>query len=323
MKEAKREKKLIERHLTAHVRAKHSGGDARYSVEVPKRTQAHARSCTAWLLAAPVLIGLVVFFAVPFCITVWYSFTFGVGGAEFVGFSNYGKVFASAAFRLAAYNTIRFLCVAVPLIMTIGFVLALLLQRKFAGTKLFRSLLLFPMVVPVASIVMVLNVFFATRGITNTWMLALDLPVTNWLQSPSAFWILVWLYVWKNCGYNVVLMLAGLNMIPTELYQTADIEGASGGQKFRLITMPLIWPSLFFVFVMSVVNSFKTYREAFLLGGKHPHESIYMLQHFLNNNFENLNYQRLSVAAILLFSIIFALVAVFYAVQKRYGEAAQ
>ncbi|MEG2436062.1 MAG: sugar ABC transporter permease [Ruthenibacterium sp.] len=278
---------------------------------------------TPWLLAAPVLGGLLVFFALPFCITIWYSFTFGVGGAEFVWLDNYGKVLSSAAFRLAAYNTLRFLAIAVPLIMVLGFALALLLQRKFAGTKLFRSVLLFPMVVPVASIVMVIQVFFASRGIVNTSLTTLGLPIVQWLDGPAAFWVLVGLYLWKNCGYNVILMLAGLNMIPSELYQSAAIEGANGWQKFRFITMPLICPSLFFVFVMSVINSFKTYREAFLLGGKHPHESIYMLQHFLNNNFENLNYQRLSVAAILLFSFIFVLVAVFYVVQKRFGEAAQ
>lgn len=278
---------------------------------------------TAWLLASPVLAGLVVFFAVPFAITLWYSVTFGVGGASFVGLSNYAKVFRSSAFRLAAANTLRFLLVGVPLIMVLGFAIALLLQRKFAGTKLFRSVLLFPMVLPVASVVMVVDVFFAQYGIVNGWLENLGLPLTDWMNSPRAFWVLIGLYVWKNCGYNVILMLAGLNMIPTELYQTADIEGASGWQKFTRITLPMVWPSLFFVFVMSVINSFKSYREAFLLGGKHPHDSIYLLQHFLNNNFENLNYQRLSVAAVMLFAIIFALVALFYALQNRYGEAAQ
>lgn len=278
---------------------------------------------TAWLLASPVLAGLAVFFAVPFAITLWYSVTFGVGGASFVGLSNYAKVFRSSAFRLAAANTLRFLLVGVPLIMVLGFAIALLLQRKFAGTKLFRSVLLFPMVLPVASVVMVVDVFFAQYGIVNGWLENLGLPLTDWMNSPRAFWVLIGLYVWKNCGYNVILMLAGLNMIPTELYQTADIEGASGWQKFTRITLPMVWPSLFFVFVMSVINSFKSYREAFLLGGKHPHDSIYLLQHFLNNNFENLNYQRLSVAAVMLFAIIFALVALFYALQNRYGEAAQ
>ena len=281
------------------------------------------RCATPWLLAAPVLGGALVFFAVPFAITVWYSFTFGVGGAEFVGLENYAKVFSSDAFRLAAYNTLRFLAVAVPLNMALGFALALALQKKFAGTKLFRSVLLFPMAVPVASVVMVVDVFFSTHGVVNTGLKALGLPVTEWLNGPAAFWVLVGLYLWKNCGYNVILMLAGLNMIPSELYQAAAVEGAGGWQKLRFITMPLICPSLFFVFVMSVINSFKTYREAFLLGGVHPHKSIYMLQHFLNNNFENVNYQRLSVAAILVFLLIFALVGVFYAVQAKREEAAQ
>ncbi len=286
-------------------------------------TRAKRQRRTALLLASPVLAGLAVFFAVPFAITLWYSVTFGVGGASFVGLSNYAKVFRSSAFRLAAANTLRFLLVGVPLIMVLGFAVALLLQRKFAGTKLFRSVLLFPMVLPVASVVMVVDVFFAQYGIVNGWLETLGLPLTDWMNSPRAFWVLIGLYVWKNCGYNVILMLAGLNMIPTELYQTADIEGASGWQKFTRITLPMVWPSLFFVFVMSVINSFKSYREAFLLGGKHPHDSIYLLQHFLNNNFENLNYQRLSVAAVMLFAIIFALVALFYALQNRYGEAAQ
>lgn len=291
----------------------------------PARLSARERRSrrTAWLLAAPVLAGLAVFFAVPFAITLWYSVTFGVGGASFVGLENYARVFSSAAFRLAAANTARFLAVGVPLVMGLGFAIALLLQRKFAGTRLFRSVLLFPMVLPVASVVMVVDVFFARCGIVNGWLERLGLPLTDWMNSPRAFWVLIGLYVWKNCGYNVILMLAGLNMIPSELYQTADIEGASGRQKFVRITLPLIWPSLFFVFVMSVINSFKSYREAFLLGGKHPHDSIYLLQHFLNNNFENLNYQRLSVAAVMLFAAIFALVAVLYGLQARYGEEAQ
>ena len=216
---------------------------------------------TAWLLASPVLAGLAVFFAVPFAITLWYSVTFGVGGASFVGLSNYAKVFRSSAFRLAAANTLRFLLVGVPLIMVLGFAIALLLQRKFAGTKLFRSVLLFPMVLPVASVVMVVDVFFAQYGIVNGWLENLGLPLTDWMNSPRAFWVLIGLYVWKNCGYNVILMLAGLNMIPTELYQTADIEGASGWQKFTRITLPMVWPSLFFVFVMSVINSLDVYKR--------------------------------------------------------------
>lgn len=274
------------------------------------------RTVTAWLLAAPVLAGALVFFAAPFALSLWYSVTFGVGGAKFVGLANYLDVFSSSAFRLAAGNTLRFLGIGVPSILVLSFVLALLIQRRFSGSQLFRTVLLFPMTVPVAGVVMVVQVFFGAGGVVNSWLAGRQ----DWMDSPAAFWILLGLYIWRNCGYNVILLLAGLNMIPGELYQSAAIEGAGGMQKFVRITLPLMWPSLFFTFVISVTNSFKSYREAFLLGGNHPHDSIYLLQHFLNNNFENLNYQRLSVAATLLFALIFVLVGVLYWLQDCYGE---
>ena len=275
---------------------------------------------TGVFLSLPITIGLLVFFVIPFIITVYYSFTFGVGGKEFVGFVNYSKVLSSAAFQLAAYNTIRFLLIAVPLNVFIGLYLALALYSHLGGTKLFRSILLFPMILPIASIVMVIQVFFFFVFILNGILTYLGLPINDWLQGPYAFHILVGLYVWKNCGYNVILFLAGLNMIPSELYQTAEIDGASSVKKFCYISFPLIIPTLFFVIVMSIINSFKTYREAFIIAGKHPQNEIYFLQHFLNNNFENLNYQRLAVATLLLFSIIFLFVGLLYWWQNRHTE---
>ena len=98
------------------------------------------------------------------------------------------------------------------------------------------------------------------------------------------------------------------------------MEGAGSLQKFVSITLPMMIPHLFLAAVMGVVNAFKSYREAFLLGGKHPHDSIYMIQHFLNNNFENLNYQRLSVAAIMLLLVLLVLLCGLYVFQNRYRE---
>lgn len=258
---------------------------------------------TPWLLLSPILVGVTVFFLVPFGIALYYSVTFGVTG-KFVWLDNYIQVLQSSAFQLAVGNTLRFLFLGVPLIIVVSFVLALLVQKKFAGTGLLRSVLLLPMVVGVASIVTIME----------------RLLPEELFSSPAAFWVLLVLYVWKNFGYNVVLYLAGLNTIPKEYYHSADLEGASEGQKLGLITLPMMVPTFFFVFVISVINCFKTYREAFLLAGEHPHESIYMLQHFLNNNFKNLNYQRLSVAAVCLFVLIAVLVAIFYKLQRRYEE---
>lgn len=261
------------------------------------------QKATPWLLLSPVLLGVTVFFLIPFGITVYYSVTFGVTG-KFVGLDHYRDVLGSSAFRLAVGNTLRFLLLGVPLNMAVSFGLALLVQKRFAGTGLLRSVLLLPMVVGVAGTVTVVE----------------RLLPEGLFRGPAAFWVLLALYVWKNFGYNVVLYLAGLNAIPKEYYHSADLEGASGGQKLGLITLPMMAPAFFFVLVISVINCFKSYREAFLLAGEHPHESIYMLQHFLNNNFKNLNYQRLSVAAVCLFALVAVLVAVFYKFHRRYEE---
>ena len=107
-------------------------------------------------------------------------------------------------------------------------------------------------------------------------------------------------------------------MIPQGLFDTASIEGANGWQKLRYVTLPLLKPSLMFSAVIGMINSFKSYREAFLLSGKHPHESIYMLQHFLNNNFENLNYARLAVASVLT-ALPMIVVAVFVLMAKKFN----
>lgn len=275
---------------------------------------------TGIVFASPFLIGFIMFFLAPFFVSVFYTFTFGTGGVQFVGIKNYIDVINSSAFKLASYNTFRFMGIGVPLIMILSMIISLLLQKKFEGASFFRSIFLYPMVVPVASTVMVFQVFFADTGIINTICEMLNFPVESWINSDRAFGVLIFLYIWKNCGYNIILLLAGLNGIPKDFYEAASIEGAGRWYSFKRITIPILSPTFFFVFVMSIINSFKSFREAFLLSGTMPHKSIYMLQHFMNNNFSNLNYQRLSVAALLIFAVIFALIFVLFALRKKAGD---
>lgn len=258
----------------------------------------------SFLLVLPILSGVFVFCFIPFLITVWYSFTFGVGGTEWVGLANYAKVLQSSAFQLAAWNTLRFLLVSIPLLAVLSLLFALCLQKKFFGSHLSQSMLLFPMILPAASIVMVIDVFFSKAGIANELLVKFGFPVIDWLHCSAAFWILIALYLWKNIGFCTLIILVGLNEIPNDLYEAAKMDGAGALAQFRFITLPLLKPTMLFVSILSVINCFKIYREAFLLGGPHPDESIYMLQHFLNNNFQDFNYQRLSVAAIVLFVFI-------------------
>lgn len=278
------------------------------------------KTYTAFILVSPVLAGVLVFFLIPFIVALWYSLTFGVGGAEFVGLANYLRVARSPAFMLAAKNTVKYILMSVPLTMVISFIVAILLRRNGFASGLFRSALLFPMVVPIAGTIMVVQVFFNDRGIINSWLANSGMNQYSWLNSDKAFVVLVGMYIWKNLGYIIILMLSGMNMIPKELFEIAEIEGAKPLQVIRKITLPLMGSTLFMVMVLSIINCFKSFREAMVLGGTHPHDSIYMLQHFMNNNFENLNYQRLSVAAVMIFILIFLIVGLLYKAQNKLDE---
>lgn len=254
----------------------------------------------------PFLAGFFVFFIIPFVWCVFHSFTSGIGGTKFAGLENYISVFHSKAFRFAMQNTFRFMAIGVTLLMLLSLALALLLFKGFCGVSFFRMAFLFPLIVPVATLVMTVQLLFPLSSSGD--------------YGAKSFWILIGLYVWKNCGYNMILLLAGLFQIPPDLYMVARLEGASGWQILRKITLPLLMPMLFFTFVISVANSFKVFREAYMLGGDRPHPSIYMLQHFMNNNYHNLNYQRLSVAALLVFVMIMAALLILFAIKKKYWE---
>ena len=252
------------------------------------------------LLFLPIFLGTLIFFTLPFGMVILYSFGIGGGQFHFLGLENYRKVLSSQVFLLAAGNTAKFLLIGVPLLIILALGAALFLRKNLPLRKLCSNTILLPLVLPIASIVMVVE-----------WLVPAPM-----LESSSAFWVLLVLYLWKNCGYITVILLAGLSMIPEGLYDAAAIEGANGWQKLRFITLPLLRPSLTFSVVLGIINSFKSYREAFLLGGRHPHESIYLLQHFLNNNFENLNYGRLAVASVMT-ALPIVLVAVFVLLQGK------
>lgn len=261
--------------------------------------------------------GFLVFFAVPFGISIVRSFQSGLT-QEFVGWENYISVASSNSFRLAAANTFRFICIGVPGIILFSLLMALALDQKIKGHGFFRTIFLTPYVIPVASTVMVFQIVFEQSGILNCLCFQ-QLPI-NFLHSDNAFYILLLLYVWKNFGYNMLLFLTGLSQIPSEYREAARVDGAGPVRTFWRITLPLLGPTFFFVFVISIVNSFKVFREAYALGGAYPHSSIYMLQHFMNNNFQNLNYQRLSTASIYVFLIIALIVLAMFLHRKRKGS---
>ena len=275
----------------------------------------------ALLMLLPFLIGFLGLYVIPFVISIAYTFTSGVAfRGRFVGLANYKAVFSSAAFQLAIKNTARFLVISIPLIIVLSFLIANSLFKSFKGSAFFRSVFLYPFVVPIGAIVMFIRVFFEEKGVINSLLETLGFTSRgSWLFSDNAFWVLVFMYVWKNCGYNVVLFLAGFNYIPKEIYEDARVNGANSFQVMRYVSIPMMRNSFFFVFVISIVNIFKSFREAYLIGGSLPHESIYMIQHFMTNNFTNLNYQRLTIASFALFSVMFGIIFLLYRHWRKEG----
>lgn len=269
------------------------------------------------LLAAPAVMGLLAFLVLPFGYTFLRSFTSGLGWGRFVGVENYAQLFGNRLFLLALKNTFLFLLCGLALILPLSLLLSLLLQKTGKWGKGLAMALLFPMVLPVSAIVIVVNLVFAENGLLS--QLTGPYP---WMDSPFAFVILLGLYLWKNVGIGVVILLAGLTTIPGELYESASMDGAGKWARLTKVTLPMLRPELLVVTILSTLNAFKNFREAFVLGGDHPHESIYMLQHFMNNNFENMNFPRLSVAAVVFFALLFCLYALLLKSPLGRGEPA-
>ena len=201
---------------------------------------------------------------------------------------------------------------ALPLILFLSYAIALLLKSHAKKHETLKSVLLLPYVMPVVGTVLLVELLFSEAGIINRGLYALGLPVADWLHSKSAFWVVVLLYLWKNTGYSVILLLSGLITIPEDHYAAASLDGATAWQQLRYITVPQMWYSVFFAVVFSLINAFKCVRDIFLIGGTHPDRSIYMLQHFINNAFAKMNYPKLAVASVLLLVLLTALFALGY-----------
>lgn len=259
------------------------------------------KALTGFALVLPLLLGCLMFYGASFVLVGWYSVVRGHGESmEFVGADNYSKLLGNEVFRLAMKNTSLFLLVGLALILVISYAIALLLRNPVQRSKLLQSVVMLPYVMPVVGSVVLIDILFSEAGLWSKLYMALGLPVQEWLQGDSAFWITVGLYLWKNTGYSVVILLSGLLTIPKEHYDAAEIDGATSYQKFWHITVPQMWFSVFFAGVFSLINAFKCFREIFLIGGENPNESLYMLQHFINNCFRKLSYGKMAAASMLL-----------------------
>ena len=269
---------------------------------------------------SPSLLGVGIFFILPFCVVVYYSLIDGVGSKNFVFLQNFIKLFDNSAFRLAAKNTLTFSAMAVPLAVVLSIVLALMLECRIPLKSQFRTFFLSPMMVPVASVVLIWQVLFNYNGTINEFLMLFGADRIDWLQSQFAPVVVLLLFLWKNLGYNMILFMAALINIPKELLEVADVEGAGEMYKFFAIKLRYLSPTVLFVTILSLINSFKVFREVYLLAGAYPYETLYTLQHFMNNTFDSLDYQKLSAAAVLMAVVMVIIIALLFKAEDWFGK---
>ena len=283
-------------------------------------------ACLYFLL--PSFLGVIVFVLAPFADVCRRSLTTAVTG-EFRGIDNYKLVFENKAFWLAAGNTAKFVLVCLPLLIGLGLIIACFLSR-FTRIHFLKSAFLFPMAVPAATVVLVWKLIFDRQGFLNLFLTRLgeaaysagvlqSAPVfdIDYMGTGAAFWVLVFSYIWKNLGYTVVLWLTGILSISTQIREAARVDGAGEFTCFVRIIMPNLKPVLYTITVLSFLNTFKAFREAYLVAGSSPDESMYLLQHLFNNWFTNLDFDKMAAAAVILGFILFAAILL---LQKLWDE---
>ena len=271
--------------------------------------------------SGPSFLGMLMFFVAPFCVVIYYSFIAGALDHSFVGLKNYINVWNNGAFQIAVKNTAVFSGLSVPLAVVLALVLALMLECRIPFKSQFRTFFLSPMMVPIASIILIWQVLFHYNGVINEFLQVFGADKIDWLKSDYCMVVIVVLFLWKNLGYNMILFMAALNNIPKELLEVAEVEGASKVYQFFHIKLRYLSPTVLFVTILSIINSFKVFREIYLLSGDYPYEGLYMLQHFMNNMYnKNLDYQRLSASAIMLAIVIIALIALLFAIENYFGK---
>lgn len=270
------------------------------------------RKKSLWLFLLPGLAGLMLFYVVPFAGGIYYSLTDGTISNGFVGLENYRRIWQNEVFRLGLRNTLELSLICAPAIFVLSFILSAMLRTLKEKSTPWRNLLLMPYLMPSSALLIVWLLLFDYGGVINRIVAALGFDRVLWLESEALRVPVVLLYIWKNVGFSVVIFSAALQAVPEPLYEFAQLEGASRFQQEVKITLPLILPTAFLVFVLAWVNAFKIFKEVYFIGGAYPRDAVYTLQHFMNNKFAKLDYQDVTAAAYSFAVIVLALFGVLY-----------
>lgn len=275
------------------------------------------RKVALYVMLLPSILGFGVFYLLPYVLSLGISLFATPAFTQYVGLDNYVALFRNEAFRLTMYNTVRFILTAVPLNVGIALLLALWLHASRKISSVLKGSAILPIAIPAVSVAAVLNDWLQMGGVFNRILAA----NTDYLASEHSFFIAIGIFLWKNTGMMLMLIMIGLESVPEEYYQWIALDTKSKWQIFCHVTAVYLRPTFFLVVIFSIINVFKVFKDIHLLFGKYPDKSIYMLQHFMNNNFYSLNYSKLCTAAFAVSAVIYILVHLLYYDERRKNHA--
>lgn len=274
------------------------------------------RSAAGWLFVAPALVAIAVFFVVPVFAALAMSFTdfdlyalADLANLRFVGLENYARLLQTPLFWQALANTFFFVALGVPLSIAVSLGAALLLNEPLLrGRAAFRTALFAPVVTTLVAVAVVWRYLLHTRyGLVNHALGALGIGPVDWLGDP--FWAMpaiVLMSVWKNFGYNMIILLAALQAIPKDLYEGAALDGATRWQRLRHITLPSLAPTLLMVSIMTMAGHFQVFAEPYVMTQGGPAQRTVTVLYFMyEEGFKWWSLGSASAVAFVLFAIMF------------------
>ncbi|QJD77523.1 carbohydrate ABC transporter permease [Spirosoma rhododendri] len=279
------------------------------------------KKLTPYLLVSPYVLHFAVFVAFPVVFSIVLTFHRWniISPMEYIGLSNYERLLHDRLFWQALWNTIRFLLVHIPLQIVVALGLAELLNRTVRGAAFFRASFFLPVIVSgVVVTILWQQLLGFNAGLINRLLTDLHLPRVAWLDDPAiAMYSIAMMATWKNVGLYVILFLVGLQSVPEQYYEAADLEGATTWQKFRYITLPIINPTLFTVVVLSTISGFSLFIEPYIMTEGGPlNSTLSAVMYIYKQAFQ---YYHMGYSATLGFC--FALIILFVVIiQRKYVE---
>lgn len=286
-----------------------------------------SRKKSVLLFLLPGLLMILVFYIIPFAGGVAYSMTgriynpeMGVTQTKFVALNNYVKLWKNQMFQLGLKNTLELSALCTPILWLLSLVLSVFLEESIDSSSFFRSSTLLPYLLPSSAMLLIWLVAFDYGGPINRINGILGFDRVMWLESAALRTPIILMFIWKNLGFCIIIFSAALQAIPQSLYEYAILEGAGFLTRVFRITLPLITPSAFLIFVLAWVNAFKVFKEVYFIGGAYPDYSVYTLQNYMNNMFSKLDYQNVTAAAYTFAFIVAIMFACLFLIQRRISD---